>query len=195
MSKNRKIILLFAFISLLICIGTTASTYAKYFSVKEGKIGSQIKVWDIKINNENIKNGQILQKKINATIEPNKNIAENKIAPGSKGQFTIVIDYTNVELSFNYQLSMGENDNLKDLKIYKLEVDGQEITANNGAEINDNVIVSPTDTNKVKTINVFIEWNDDETTGATMDNEADTQIPINYDNIEFDVKIILTQIQ
>lgn len=195
MNKKKKIILLLAFIALFVFVGSTAYTYAKYFSVKEGTMGTQIKVWDIKINNESIKNGQTLTERITATIDANTHTAENKIAPGSKGQFTIELDYSNVDLSFNYELSMGENDNLPDLKIYKLVVDGQEITATDGAKINNNVLITDPDDDRKKIIEVFIEWNDDENNGATMSNEQDTQIPINYDSIEFDVDITLTQIQ
>lgn len=195
MNKNKKIFLILACLALLVFIGSTAYTYAKYFTVKQGIMGSEIRIWNIKINDENIKTGQRLSETITATIDENKHTASGKIAPGSKGHFTIVVDYSNVDLSFNYELLMGENENLPDLKIYKLEVDDVEITQTDGANMSNDVIITDPDDDRKKIIEVFIEWNDDENNGATMSNEEDTQIPINYDSIEFDVEIILTQIQ
>ena len=69
MTKKRKIYLLLAFISLFICIYTTSSTYAKYFSKTDSTKGYNIKKWNIKLNNEDIKTNHKLQEKIKINIE------------------------------------------------------------------------------------------------------------------------------
>ena len=65
MTNKKKIILLFACLSLMFFIGSTAYTYAKYFSQTKRDIGTNIKKWNIKLNNQDIKNGANISNLIN----------------------------------------------------------------------------------------------------------------------------------
>lgn len=194
MKKNKKIILLLAFLSLFVCIYEVATTYAKYFTQTTGSIGSNIKKWDIKVNGESIKNGYKLNNVITAYFENNKHTAKNKIAPDSEGYFLINLDYSNVDLSFQYEITIEDNDLVNDINIYKLEVDGQEITTTNNTISNTIDINDPNDTTKAKEIKVYIKWNDDENSGATMNNEEDTKVAIDYKTVDFNIGIKLTQL-
>lgn len=194
MKTNRKLMLLLAFISLFVCIYQIGITYAKYFTQTTGSIGSNIKKWNIKVNGETVKNGLKLTNPITAYFENNKHIAENQIAPNTEGYFIINIDYSNVDLSFQYEINIEDNDIVNDISIFKLEVDGQEITTNNNTISNTININDPTDTTKTKEIKVYIKWNDDENTGATMNDEADTEIATNYNTIDFNIGIKFTQL-
>lgn len=194
MNKKKKIILLFACLSLLVFIGSTAYTYAKYFSQTKRDIGTSIKKWNIKVNDIDIKNGTTLTEGITATFTGSEHIADNTMAPTSEGVFEISLDYSEVEVSFKYEISIAENTTVPDISIYKLEVDGEEVTGTGltiSKEININ---TDTDTDKKKNIKVYIKWNDDETTGATLNNEQDTQVAINNTSVNFDVNLNFTQI-
>lgn len=192
MKVKRTIILVLALISLAIFLGSSAYTYAKYYTKEDSTIGSHIKKWDIKINNESIRTGTVLSQKINAYIEGNPNVADNTIAPGTYGYFLIDVDYTNVDLSFTYDISIEVNDTIPDIESYKVEVDGVEITAVDGH------IIGTIDINsavtRTKEIKVYLRWNDAESTGATMTNEEDTQVTIDYEEIDFNVTVQITQI-
>lgn len=194
MKKNKKIILLLAFISLFVCIYEVATTYAKYFTQTTSSIGSNIKKWDIKVNGESIKNGYKLNNVITAYFENNKHTAKNQIAPDSEGYFLINLDYSNVDLSFQYEITIEDNDLVNDINIYKLEVDGQEITTTNNTISNTIDINDPNDTTKAKEIKVYIKWNDNENSGATMNNEEDTKVAIDYKTVDFNIGIKLTQL-
>ena len=192
MKKKKTIVLVLAIISLIFFIVSTAYTYAKYYTKENGTIGSNIKKWDIKINNESIKTGTVLSNNITAYIDENIHVAENNIAPGANGYFLIDVDYTNVDLSFSYDISIESNNTIPDIEIYKVEVDNEEYEAQNG-HITGSIDIA-TQTEKTKEIKVYIRWNDDENNGATMDNDEDTQVTINYDEIDFNVTVLITQL-
>lgn len=194
MNKKKKIILLFACLSLLVFIGSTAYTYAKYFSQTKRDIGTNIKKWNIKINDIDIKNGTTLSEGITATFTGSQHIAENTMAPSSEGYFEINLDYSDVEVSFKYEISIEENTTVPDISIYKLEVDNTEIEGNGLTISNEIDINSDTDDDKKKTIKVYIKWNDDESNGATMSNEEDTDVAINNETIDFNVNLSFVQI-
>lgn len=194
MNKKKKIILLFACLSLLFCIGNTAYTYAKYFSQTKRDIGTNIKKWNIKVNDIDIKNGTTLNEGITATFTGSKHIAENTTAPSSEGYFEINLDYSDVEVSFKYEISIEENTTVPDISIYKLEVDNTEIKGDGLTISNEINIKTDTDTDKKKKIKVYVKWNDDESNGATMSNKEDTEVAINNKTIDFNVNLNFTQI-
>ncbi len=194
MTKKKKIILLFACLSLLLFIGSTAYTYAKYFSQTKRDIGTNIKKWNIKVNDKDIKNGTTLSEGITATFTGSNHIANNTMAPSSEGFFNISLDYSDVEVSFKYEISIEENTTVPDISIYKLEVDGVEIQGTGLTISNEINIKNDTDTDKKKDIKVYIKWNDDESKGATMSNEEDTQVAINNEKIDFNVNLNFVQI-
>lgn len=194
MKTKKKLLLIMAFISLFICLYQVASTYAKYFTQTTSSIGSNIKKWNIKVNGESIKNGYKLTNPITAYFKPSEHIADNQIAPTREGYFIITLDYSNVDLSFKYEINIEDNDIVNDISIFKLEVDGTEITTTNNTISNNVNINDPNDTTKTKEIKVYIKWNDDENTGATMTNEEDTEIATNYETIDFNIGIKLTQL-
>ena len=195
MEKKKKIALILAIFALIAFIGSVAYTYAKYFTLTTGKIGSSIKQWNIKVNDELIKNNTTLSQTITAYF-PNENgkTAVNKMAPGTEGYFEIVIDYSKVDLSFSYDLSIAENEKLKDLQIDRIEVDGEEIERTDPDSINivGNVNIEDPDDDLKKIVIVYFKWYDE--SDNNMDDEEDTSIPIENDSIDFDVNILVTQL-
>ena len=192
MKVKRTIILVLALISLGIFLASSAYTYAKYYTKENSTIGSNIKKWDIKINNESIRTGTVLQNEITAYIEGNTNVAGDTIAPGIYGYFLINVDYTNVDLDFTYDISIEENNTVPDIESYKVEVDGEEFTAVDGHIVG--TIDIDSSVTKTKEIKVYLRWNDDAASGATMTNEEDTQVTIDYENIDFNVTVQVTQL-
>ncbi len=187
MKTKKRIILFLALLSLAALIAGGAYSYAKYFTRADGNIGSNIKRWNIKVNNEDIIGKTTLTHSITATF-PNENghIKENKIAPGAEGYFEIVIDYSGVDVDFTYSLSIA-GDDVADISLTKLVVDNTEIPATDvvqGSITIDGVTTS-------KTILAYVTWNDG--TGSTLNNEEDTQIPIDYDSIDFDIEMSFVQ--
>ena len=104
----------------------------------------------------------------------------------------IELDYSNVEVSFEYEIGI-EKTEIEDIEIYKLEVDGTEITGNGLTITNQIDINNDTDADKIKKIKVSLIWNDDD--NATLNNSEDTQIAINNQTIDFNISLKFKQIQ
>ncbi len=200
--KNKKNIVLFlALLALLVFIGGSAYTFAKYFTAADNQIDTSIKRWDIVVNNETIRNKTTLTNKIVANF-PNTNghTKTNKIAPGVQGTLNIVIDYTNVDVSFKYDLSIAKNETIPDVKLSNVSVTGGSaenlnITtdANGVTHVTANVRYNASAPTKTQTITATIEWNDDNTN--TMNDAADTAVGIDADSVDFDVQMDFVQIQ
>lgn len=191
MKKKNKIYLILAIISLIFCIYGTATTYAKYFTQLPGTQGYNIKRWNIILNNKDITNSNYLDEDITIAIDNQDHVADNQIAPDSTGSFIIDLDYTNVDLSFTYEITIKENENLRDLVIEKIEADGVPLATTDGT-ISGSVDIDST-TNKTQQIKVFVKWNDDDLNGATMNNKEDTEVAINNENVKFKIGIKLEQ--
>ena len=200
--KNKKNIVLFlALIALAIFIGSTAYTFSKYFTAADNSIDTSIKRWDIVVNNETIRNKTTLTNKIAASF-PNTNghTKTNKIAPGVEGTLDIVIDYTNVDVSFRYDLSIERNETIPDVELSDVSVTGGSAdnlnitTDDNGVtHVTADVHYNASATNTSQTITASIKWNDDSTN--IMDDEEDTDVGINIDSVDFNVQMSFVQIE
>lgn len=198
MKKKSKIVLILAVIALIIFISGSVYTYAKYFTKTIGTMGSKIKNWDILVNDETIRGKKTLTNQITATF-PNLDghIKENKIAPGAEGYFNITIDYSHVDLNFSYDLSIAENDTIPDIKLTRILVDNAELPAshiyvdgNGVTHITDDITIDHVTTQKE--IQVYVQWYDE--SDNIMDNEEDTDVGINSDDIEFDIQMSFVQL-
>ena len=199
MKAKKKIVLLLIILFLVLLVNTITSTYAKYKTVTNSEFNTNIARWNIKVNNQDITNNEPLTNSLTPIFPGNEYIAENVIAPGATGYFELEIDATNVDVSFKYDVTIEESDYLKDFIITGYEVDGTltslsrdpstETTQENTSIQN---TISYTDTNRIKTIKVYLEWI--EGSKETMNNEDDTNVTINYDKVSLPVSLTFTQI-
>lgn len=171
MRMNKKFIVLLAFVSLFLCIVTLQDTYAKYVSHANGTTDISIARWRILLNDFDIRNELTTSNLITPVFSGNENIASGVIAPTSTGYFDIVIDSSETDVAFTYNVTVNNSEDslVDDIVITGCNFNGQP------ANFNDNTVsgtIYLTDASRVNTLRVFIEWNDGN--GQSMDNEADT---------------------
>lgn len=193
MKKLKKIV---PFLIILLVVFATyliANTYAKYKTSVDGNAEMAVARWRFKINNEDINYGSTESIELTPNFDENPNIKEGVIAPTSSGFFDIVIDYTDVDVAFNYKLVVNSNTNVTDFTIkgYELNSSGTMISLNNGEEISNNVMLNSGAT--TVDIRVFIEWNDNPDT-ESMNNRADTMASISGDNAVLSVALDFKQL-
>ena len=182
MSKKTKLRLLqiLCIISLIITVFSIQKTYAKYFEKVDTTYQTNIKRWLINVNSHNIHESETLSEVMQPIIIEDEHMnSNNTLVPGRKGYFEMLIDYTYVELAFEYEFSIEQLNEtpLDDFEIYGYEVvDGDESTVTETTEIK-GVIDPTTELNsngeRKKEIRILFRWNDGN--GSTMDNLADTQ--------------------
>ena len=104
MKNKKKIGGILLLISLILVIFLAGYTFARYYkSINAGGTTANIARWSFGSKNEK------------AII----NLSEEKIAPGSSGQFEIEVDATNSEVDVDYEILVSEENNIPtNMKFY-----------------------------------------------------------------------------
>lgn len=193
--KNNKIIkIILAFVSLVFSISLIQETYAKYQTTATGETSIKIARWNIKVNEQDILLNSAVTEAITPVFIGNDNTKADVIAPRAEGYFDIIMDTTNVDVSFRYTISTSPNleSSVTDLIVTGYSINGSEITNVDGNMTNVTNTVLYTDTNKINTVRVYIKWNDDET--STMTNADDTNASLSLKDASINALINFTQI-
>ena len=117
-----RILLIISLIISILCITTT---YAKYQEDYETSYKIGIKRWMIKVNNIYINEKETISQVMHPTFVESEYINDGVIVPTSEGYFDINMDFSEVDLKFNFQLDIGQADML-DFKIYGYEMANKE---------------------------------------------------------------------
>ena len=180
MAMKFKILLVIS--SLALTLSLMSNTYSRYVADVDSNIDLLFAKWQILVNENDITNNTTTSINITPVMEENVNVAENTVAPSSKGYFNIDIDPSNAGVSFDYSINLNiEDENMPDLMISKYAVldkdynEGDQITT---TTILNNTIDGTVDYNATThepfTVRVFFEWY--EGVDEKMDDEADTNI-------------------
>lgn len=170
--------------------------YAKYKTEVSGKASISISRWDVKVNDNSIKNNQDISSTITPVFPGNEYIASNTIAPTAEGYFDLFLDYTATDVAFKYEINVSPNEEsaVKDLVTTGYSVDdGEKIEFSEfNSPISETVNLS--NENKTKKIRIYIVWNDDPDT-SSMDNLSDTSSTLKADGSAIlDVSVAFTQV-
>lgn len=194
MIKIKKWHLVLAICALILCITQIQQTYAKYLDTKEGDTDFTIAKWKILVNQQDITEASTMSSLINPVYIENEHMKEGVIAPGREGYFDLVIDSSNTEVSFRYDISVtsSENSSVNDLIITGYSLNDSEIIPVSDQLNNLSNVIYYTDTNKENKIRIYFKWRDG--TGENMNNEADTNASIQGVNAKLKASITFTQI-
>ena len=178
--KKLRILQILCIISLLITFVSIQRTYARYFEKVDTTYDTHIQRWLVKVNDHVIHEESSLSQVMQPIFVENENMNNNNtLVPGRTGYFEMLIDYSSVDLAFEYDFSIEQlnTNKLNDFEIYGYEViDGDKSTITETKEIK-GIIDPNTELNSAKEkkreIRILFRWNDG--TGSTMNNYADTQ--------------------
>ena len=159
-------------VCLLLCF--MSNTYSRYVADTTGNLKMSFAQWQILVNKEDITNSATSSVVLTPIIDENQYIETNKIAPSSTGYFDISIDPSNVDVSFNYAITLDVvNEDVPDLMITKYAIldsdykEGSTITYNN---VVDNIIRGSLDVEKITTSgDEIIASNSDEIIASNSD--------------------------
>lgn len=195
MKNQKKILLLLIGICICFLIFYTMQIYAKYLTSTTGSTELTIANWNIIVNNLSIKNNTDISNSIVPVFPGNEHIAENIIAPTAEGYFDLNFDFSNTDVSFQYEITTSADDasSVKDLVSTGYSVDdGEKIVFDNfNKTITD--IVELSSNTKTRKIRIYIMWNDSEDS-QTMSNSDDTISTITDNPPLLKVNISFTQI-
>lgn len=106
MKISKKIFFILGCIVFCITLIISIQTYAKYLTAADGNGEVSIAKWNIAVNNLSIKNNTDISSTIQPIFPGTENIAEGIIAPNAEGYFDLNLDFTNVDVSFEYSLTV-----------------------------------------------------------------------------------------
>lgn len=193
--KDLKFLIVFLIILSFSLLYLFQSSYAKYRKQIEGEVSANIASWRIKINNEDIANKKLLTNAIVPTFLETEHTAKNVIAPGSIGYYTLIIDTSNVDVSFEYSIfsDVSDKSSVTDLKTlsYVMNPDGG--TATEISYDSAKGIVGTVDKNTTSfSVKINLQWDD---INGSMNNEQDTTAAIYATNKALmDVKLQFSQL-
>lgn len=189
--KKRKIVLLVIAIVAILLSFAGGQAYAKYMSKVTGQGTADIASWNFKVN-ENEEKLQTIALK--STIN-NSTLVNNKIAPGTEGEFQIKLDATGSEVGIGYIIKF-ENESQKPQNL-KFIYNGN--TYNSLTELQKELVgtINANDECKIKTLT--IGWNWKYETGnsekeISKNDLIDTQNAKQMSNYSFDVIVSGTQV-
>jgi len=193
MLEKKYVMLALTLISLFTTLCMVNETYAKYVTSANVTSSTSIARWKVLVNNDDITLGSTSTNLITPEFPGSTDIAPNVLAPNTEGYFDIVLDGSNVDVSFRYTITVGNNPNspVTELVATKYMIDG-------GSEINFTSTprqitgeIHLNDTDKVKNFRVFVKWDD---SLNIMTNAEDTDTTVGNQKGMMDVTINVIQI-
>ncbi len=189
---KKYIMLIITILSLFITLCMVNETYAKYVTSATTTTSSNIARWKILVNNDDITLGTTSNNLIAPVFPGSADIAANVLAPNTEGYFDLVLDGSEVDVSFKYTITIGPNPNspVNEITAVKYIINGgQEVTFGSDKKIEGTIRYG--DTDKVKNIRVYVKWDD---TLDLMDNAEDTDATKNNQKGLLDISINVIQI-
>lgn len=177
--------------SLFISINFFNETYGKYLTDLNEEADIKIARWRILVNGDDVRNNSTANNTITPFFTGNANIKDNVIAPHAEGYFDLIIDGSDADVSFKYNIEtkVNKDSSVKDIIITGYSINDGDIIETSESTISDIIPVSQV--NKVIHIKVFIKWDDSE--NSIMTNEEDTNATMGSD-AKLDVSLTFTQV-
>lgn len=199
MKNKTNIKLLFfilALIFLVLAIISIRSTYARYITSLKATSSVEMGSWLILVNNQNIIEDSDLSTKIIPVFNENSQyIAEGKIAPTSTGTVEITVDYSEVTVPFEYEISFSSDSlaSLDDFKLIDYSIDDGEAITVEASTKTISSTVNPEETDRTKTFTLNFAWFDGE--GESFDDIEDTTFSRNHTDLGLRFDLTFNQLQ
>ena len=188
---KKKAVIISAILVAIILSFIGGQTYSKYVTEVRGDGTAQIATWDFKVNGQK---EEVQTISLGSTYD-SSTLVNGKIAPGTEGNFQIIVDATGSDVGIDYKIKFSdETTKPTNLKFYY-----QEVEYNSILELGDALsgTINADDENKAKTFDIKWKWNYETGSNPTeiaSNDKIDTQNAQEITNYEFDVIVTGTQV-
>lgn len=191
MSKSKKIILLLAILIAIVLSFIGGQTFSKYITEVRGEGIAEVARWSFKVNGQD----EEVQTINLASTCNNETLIDNKIAPGTEGNFKIIVDGTGSDVGIDYSIKF-ENESTKPQNL-KFKYDEKEY--NSIAELQEDLTgtINTNDPEKTKTLSIDWKWayeTGENVEEIAQNDKIDTQNAKSISNYTFDVIVSGTQV-
>lgn len=188
---KKKAVVIIAILVAIILSFVGGQTYSKYVTEVRGDGTAQIATWDFKVNGQK---EEVQTISLGSTYD-SSTLVNGKIAPGTEGNFQIIVDATGSDVGIDYKIKFSdETTKPANLKFYY-----QKVEYNSILELGDALsgTINANDGNKSKTFDIKWKWNYETGSNPTeiaSNDKIDTQNAQEITNYEFDVIVSGTQV-
>lgn len=192
LTKKKKALYIVAILAIALLAFIGGHAYAKYITEVKGEGIAEVATWSFKVNGEK---EQVQTINLISTCN-DETLVNNKIAPGTSGDFNIVVDATGSDVGINYNITFNNETN----KPENLKFTYEDVEYNSIEELQNNLsgIINANDEDKTRTLNIKWEWKYEtglnETEIANNDS-IDTQDAEKIQNYTFDISVTGTQVE
>lgn len=191
MSKKKTILLVIAVLLVIILSFMIGKTFSKYVSEVKGTGTAEIANWVFKVNGKE----DVVQNVNLLSTYNNETLINNKVAPGTSGNFNIVVDATGSEVGVDYTVQfLNESEKPQNLIfIY----DDKQYTTIQDLEKDLSGTINANDENKTRTITVYWEWQyqtGEDENEINQNDIIDTNNAKQLENYTFDIYVTGTQV-
>lgn len=183
----KKLLIAICFIFVCLTIVELSLSFGVFESKLDGDATLNVAKWHIYVNDTDINGKDNTFYIDNITYTNNDGVSADKFAPGVTGEFILVIDPTDTEVAFKYNISFDTATNLyEQIKIDNIEaINDTEVTVENGVYSR---IVSLDDiaNKKQDMLKVTFSWINDD-----IYNESDSALGLNKGS-SFEIPINIT---
>lgn len=184
MKKNKKIALIVLLFIVLVAIIIYAiiTTYATFRSEFSGNMEMENATWKIIVNNTDISSQTVKNFTIDKiNVDKSEGVEDGKLAPGSKGNFNILIDPTETDVSVKYELKI--NTEYLDETNIKIESVNETLHSNTLIRTGENTYTGVIQLKDIQNsmnnnIQINIIWEDDENQDMNVGEVPNNQIKI-----------------
>ena len=149
MSRNKKIISALIILTAIIISFIGGQTFSKYVTEVSGEGVANVAKWTFKVND----NESQLQSINLASTVNNETLINNKIAPGTSGDFQIKIDATGSDVGINYKVNFVNEKNKPQNLIFTYDDERYENVTDIAEELSG--IIDANAEEKTKVINIL----------------------------------------
>ena len=191
MTKKKKIVIVLAILAALCILFIGGKTFSKYITEVKGVGTASVAKWNFKVNGTE---EEIQTINLASTIN-NETLANNKIAPGTSGNFEIRIDGSNAEVGIDYKIEFLNEKNLPQNLIFKYNGKSYDSIVKLNEVLNGKI--NANDEQKQKSFEINWEWPYETGVSETeiaKNDKIDTENGKSNLNYTFDVLVTGTQV-
>lgn len=191
MPKKKKILIIVSILLAILLSFIGGQAFSKYLTKVNGKGIAEVATWDFKVNG---KTDAVQTINLGSTCD-NETLVGNKIAPGTKGSFNIVVDASDSDVGIQYKIEFENESSKPDNLKFKYNENEYSNITDLANDLTGNI--NADDENKTKTFTINWEWkyetgnNEQE---ITKNDIIDTNNAKEISNYTFDVNVQGTQV-
>lgn len=182
MNKKKIIIALFLILLAIFIICAIIYTYATFTSEFSGDMKIDSATWKIIVNNTDISSSTVKTFTIDAlNVDESQGVESGKLAPGLNGNFNILIDPSDTDVSIKYEIKLDtqyiDNANIEIVSVNETN-NNKDLINTNKNEYTGTILLDDIKKGTADNIQVNVKWEDNDLKDIDIGEKPNNQIKI-----------------